>query len=218
MPAIIDVAADVGGYAGRLAAAGVQVVIRYYNHRSSAVLPTKCVTPGEVVSLHHAGLALAVVFQQRGGAGGAIEDFDAAGGALDGARALALARDIGQPEGSAIYFAVDWDFRREADLERITRYFAHVRETLGPAYAIGVYGSGTVGTLLTDRALVDHVWLAGNTAWSGTGAALAAGRWSLFQNDLHLTSGIGGFRYDGNAANPARAGFGEFRRVDRAAA
>ncbi len=208
MHAIIDVASDVGAVADRLAAAGVETVIRYYNHRNSTALPSKCLTRPERDALHRAGLAVAVVFQQRGGAGGAIEDFDAENGARDAARALALAEGLGQPHGSAIYFAVDWDFADDAALSRIGAHFDRIRTALDGRFAVGVYGSGLIGTRLLRDGLADHVWLAWDTTWSGTRAALADGSWSLFQSAPHLTSAIGGFGYDGNVANPAIPDFG----------
>lgn len=210
MHAIIDVSSNVAAHSGRLAAAGVKTVIRYYNHRNSTVLPSKCLTAEELAALLGAGLSVAVVFEQHGGADGAIEDFGPEAGDRDAARALELAADLGQPEGSAIYFAVDWDYSHDADLDRITSYFEHVRRALGDRYAPGVYGSGTVGDRLKAAALVEHVWLSGSLGWSGTRAALEAGRWSIFQKYLHITSEIGGFGCDGNVANPAHDNYGQF--------
>ena len=208
MHAIIDVASDVGPHASRLAAAGVATVIRYYNHRNSAALPSKCLAPGELAALADAGLAVAAVFQQRGGAGGAIEDFDAPSGTRDVARARATAAALGQPAGSGIYFAVDWDFHREADLARIARYFERVRDGLDGRFGAGVYGSGAVGAWLRGRCLVDHVWLAWNADWTGTRDALASGDWSLFQDAPGIGLGSDGPACDGNVANPAIVDFG----------
>lgn len=210
MHAIIDVPQNVAPYAARLAAAGVTTVIRYYNHANSSTFPTKCLTAAELNALHGAGLSVAVVFQQRGGAGGNIADLSAANGTRDGTRALTLATKIGQPKNSAIYFAVDWDYYRPDDLARIASYFENVRKALGSDYLVGVYGSGTVGRHLARAGLVEHVWLSGSLGWSGTRAALEAGDWSLFQKYMELRSEIGGFGYDGNVVNTTRPGFGQF--------
>jgi uncharacterized protein (TIGR02594 family) len=67
-----------------------------------------------------------------------------------------------------------------------------------------------VGKHLKSLGLVDHIWLAGATGWSGTNAALAEGSWSLFQKYLHKTSEIGGFGYDGNVVNPSLENYGQF--------
>jgi hypothetical protein len=210
MHAVIDVARDVSAFATRLAAAGVRTVIRYYNHRNSAALPSKCLTNAELDTLHDAGLAVAVIFQQRGGADGHIEDLDAANGDKDASRALELAAAMQQPAGSAIYFAVDWDYAGETELARLVRYFERAKAALGGRYRVGVFGSGMVGRHLKARGLVDLVWLASDLRWSGTRAALDEGDWSLFQSYPHEVSPIGGFGYDGNIVNPAVTDYGQF--------
>jgi Domain of unknown function (DUF1906) len=224
MEAIIDVAQDIGSYAEELAAAGVRTVIRYYNHRNTPANPQKCLSEREHWELSNAGLSVCVVFEQRGGAGdayhpkGFIEDFTAATGARDGARALALAAQLGQPKGSGIYFAVDWDFAQAGELAAIAAYFAAVRAALGGVYRCGVYGSGLVARTLLAKGLVDLVWLAGATGWSGTRDFHAQGGWHLFQQALQRKSAIGGFFYDGNVAHPAQADYGQFGGVAAAQA
>jgi uncharacterized protein (TIGR02594 family) len=210
MHEIIDVPQDVGPFAERLATAGVKTVIRYYNHRNGSGLPTKALTRRELDALHGAGLSVAVVFQQRGGSGGNIADLSAAAGARDAARALQMAGTMAQPAGSALYFAVDHDYFRTADLAQIEGYFRAVRTAVGSRFTIGVYGSGTVGRRLKAAGLVEHIWLTGASGWSGTQQALQDGIWALNQRYLELTSPIGAFAYDGNVANGAHAGFGQF--------
>lgn len=210
MHEIIDVPSNVADHAHRLAEAGVKTVIRYYNHANSVKLPTKCLSRGELEALFEAGLSVAVVFEQRGGADGNIGDLDAEAGARDARRALALADELGQPPGSAIYFAVDSDYFRRSELDRIAPYFEKANRALSENYRAGVYGSGTVGRHLKNLGLVEHVWLSGSLGWSGTRGALAAGDWTIFQQTLEKRSDIGGFLYDGNVVNPGRAGFGQF--------
>lgn len=213
MHAIIDVPQNVAPHAARLVAAGVKTVIRYYNNANSSTFPSKCLTAAELDTMHGAGLSVAVVFQQRGGANGNIADLSPANGTRDGKRALALATALGQPKKSAIYFAVDWDYYRPDDLSRIAGYFQNARTALGADYLVGVYGSGTVGHNLTQAGLVEHVWLSGSLGWSGTRRALEAGDWSLFQKYMELRSEIGGFGYDGNVVNTTRPSFGQFART-----
>ncbi|HYD98398.1 MAG TPA: TIGR02594 family protein [Alphaproteobacteria bacterium] len=210
MHAIIDVSSNVGPYAKQLADAGVRTVIRYYNHQNSSSLPSKCLTASELSELHGAGLTVAVVFQQRGGKDGSIEDLSEASGNRDAKRALDLADKLKQPSGSAIYFAVDWDYYRDGDLDQIASYFTAVKSQINSAYNIGVYGSGTVAQHLKKRGLVDHIWLAGAKGWSGTREALRQGAWTIFQKNIELKSEIGGFIYDGNVLNPAWTSFGQF--------
>ncbi|MDO5705431.1 MAG: DUF1906 domain-containing protein [Paracoccus sp. (in: a-proteobacteria)] len=104
---IIDVARNVEGFAPAIAARGITTVIRYYNHRNSSRLPDKALSRAELAALTGAGLSVAIVFQQNGGAGGQISDFHNGKGDRDARCALQLAEVLGQPAGSAIYFAVD---------------------------------------------------------------------------------------------------------------
>jgi uncharacterized protein (TIGR02594 family) len=215
MDAIIDVAEYVGNHAQQLAAAGVKTVIRYYNNTNTNNFPSKCLTAKERGELHAAGLSAAVVFEQRAGApvppgtGPHIEDLSGAKGARDAARALVLAAAVGQPKGSAIYFAVDHDFTAAGDLAQIQDYFTKVRAALKTDYQVGVYASGLIGKRLKAAGLVDHIWLAA-AGWTGTQDALRAGNWSLFQNRHEVHSPVGGFDCDTNLVNATGAGFGQF--------
>jgi uncharacterized protein (TIGR02594 family) len=215
MEAIIDVAEYIGNHAGSLAAAGVKTIIRYYNNKNTRNHPTKCITSAELGELYDAGLSVAIVFEQRGGSpvGDAdtshIEDFDPANAQRDAARALSLAASLGQPKGSAIYFAVDYDFTAKGDLDRIQAYFTTIRAALKTDYLVGAYASGLIGTRLKAAGLIDHIWIA-NKGFTGSQDALRAGNWSLFQDRHELKSPIGGFHYDANQVNAATAGFGQF--------
>jgi uncharacterized protein (TIGR02594 family) len=210
MEGIIDAPLDLTDYAVQLKAAGVSTAIRYYNNQNSTTFPSKCLTRAEFTALTAAGISLATVFQQRGGANGNLDDLSTANGRRDGQRALTLARGVRQPQQTAIYFAVDWDYFRQSELTQIASYFRAAKTALGGSYKLGVYGSGTVAAMLTAKGLIDYIWLAGATGWSGTRTELEAGRWHLFQKHLHKTSAIGGFGYDGNIVNPANGDFGQF--------
>lgn len=216
MHAVIDTAQNVSEHAAALAAAGVRTVIRYYNHSNSPRLPTKALTRREADALRDAGLSLAVVFQQRGGAGGEIGDFAAGKGTRDAARALQLAAAIGQPNGSGLYFAVDHDYYRPEHRAAIARYFTEVNASVAGAFRIGVYGSGGVGAGLRQAGLVELTWIAGASRWWGTPEALRRGDWSLYQAALERRSPIGGFIYDGNLVNAADPDFGQFGGPDTA--
>jgi uncharacterized protein (TIGR02594 family) len=209
---IIDTAWNVTPYLDTLVANGVETVIRYYNRRNSSSLPEKRLRPEEARAAQDAGLALAVVFQQHARR---LSDFSDAIGRDDAKRALDLTAETAQPAGSAIYFAVDTDFFRRAELDAVRAFFEGVRESFaaaagGTGFRIGVYGSGTVAEALRDKGLVDLVWLAGATGWSGTRGALALGYFDLFQDRLDVREA--GLSYDGNIAGPGVTDFGQFDR------
>lgn len=216
MHEIIDSPFALGEHAGRLSREGVRVVIRFYNNRNSSTFPSKCLTAAEYKLLTEAGLEVAVVFQQRGGAGGFLDDFAGGKGKRDAARALELARTIGQPEGSGIYFGVDHDFFRPTELAQLERYFREVKQELAARFRIGVYGSGAVCTRLKEAGLAELFWLPASMGWSGSRAFLASQQWTLFQKFQNLHSDFGGFGYDGNLFNPGFADFGQFGRGDEA--
>ncbi len=209
---VIDVANNIGEYAAHLAAAGVRTVLRYYNIANTAQLPSKCLSQEELQALFEAGLSVGVVFEQRGGAGGNIGDLDAENGLRDADRALELAKALGQPQNSAIYFAVDSDYNKQPQLDQIATYFDQVSRALSGQYLVGVYGSGAVGKYLKDRNLAQLTWLAGSRGWTGTQTALGSGDWTIFQQQLELRFEPGGFYYDANIINPAEASFGQFGR------
>ena len=210
MQQIIDVDSDVSDFASGLANLGVKTVIRYYNNNNTASHPSKCLTKPELKAWHDAGLSVAVVFEQRGGAAGDITELTKETGTRDAQRALDLATGLEQPERSAIYFAVDFDFIKSSDLQKITDYFREVRRVLANKYLVGVYGSGMVGQILKTASLVDHIWLSASRGFSGTEQALTEGNFTLFQRDFDKPSPIGGFKFDGNILNSSFESFGQF--------
>ena len=147
---------------------GREFVFRYYSETTTQ--PEKALTPGEAQVLGNAGVRLAAVYQDRARK---PEDFSRAAGFRDGQFAAQLAREVGQPPGTTIFFAVDYD-AGPADLTRINAYFRGTHEGLtaaaggGPSYLLGAYGSGLVCGRLRTNGLVTHTWLAAATGWRGS--------------------------------------------------
>lgn len=149
-----------------LLAAGKVFVIRYYSRTTSQ--PEKQLRPKEAAEMARAGLDIAVVYQDRARQ---TLDFSLQRGRLDAASAFAAAGQVGQPAGSAIYFAVDTDFSAAEIAQFVIPYFNGVREALAnasggtSAYRVGVYGSGLTCRRLREAALVELAWLAESTGW-----------------------------------------------------
>jgi hypothetical protein len=149
-----------------LAAAGRRFAIRY--HSRTTTQPQKRLHPAEAAQLARAGLVLATVYQDRARQ---VEDFGPDRGALDAQSALLYAGQVGQPAGSAVYFAVDWDFSA-AEIQRfVIPYFRSVdrvfREAGGGTrrLKVGIYGSGLACRLVGGLDFVDFRWLAEATGW-----------------------------------------------------
>lgn len=139
-----------------LKAAGYEFVGRY-------LVPTdkyrKALTRSEAQMLSAAGLKILSVYEttaSRAGEG-------ANAGAKDGKIAYELAKDIGMPQGSAIYFAVDFD-AREDDYGAVFAYLRAAKEQLNGEYRLGVYGGYFLCRDLMAVNLCDAYWQ--TYAWS----------------------------------------------------
>jgi hypothetical protein len=170
MPEGISTSRQCQSSATCLAASGKSFVFRYYSRTTRH--PQKRLSPREAAELARAGLDIAVVYQDNARL---PEDFGAARGRLDGASAQAAAAVIGQPAGSAIYFAVDEDFSSAQIQSFVLPYFRGVKEGMDSAaggssgYDIGIYGSGLACQLVRDSfALARYAWVAESTGWRGT--------------------------------------------------
>lgn len=121
---------------------------------------SKWLSPDEAKVISDAGLDILSVFETTAsrclsGAGG---------GRTDGAIAARCAKAVKQPEGSAIYFAVDFDVTQGVQYDKIAEYLKGCAETIGN-YAIGVYGEYSVIEEMFERGVVKHGWQ--TYAWSG---------------------------------------------------
>jgi hypothetical protein len=190
---------------------GVDTIIRYYCRRTSQ--SEKRLTPDEAAAIIRAGIKLAVVYQ---GAGNSAASFSQTNGTQDASHARDYAsHQIGQPRGSAIYFAVDYDATAGDVRSSIIPYFTAVRQAFAtasgePEYQIGVYGSGAVCQALLDARLVSLTWVSQSRGFRGTADFVASGRWNLKQG---RESNLCGMSIDSNEANPRLPQFGAFSEI-----
>jgi hypothetical protein len=198
MPAI-DASTNVTAYLPTLAAAGVKAVGRYYSISTSKVL-----TQLEAEAITNAGLSIFVVYED----GNDPAKFNADLGTSQAGRALACAKGVGQPQGSAIYFAVDFDCTVQQFQRQITPYFHAISAIFaaqGFPYKIGVYGSGLICQGLLAAGLCSYTWLTNSTGFQGYKQFYASKRWNLAQ---HLPKYYGKLQAD---PNEAAADFGAFK-------
>jgi hypothetical protein len=164
----IDMARDARDYSQELKGRRFDFVARYYRDPASR-WPTLTAAEARMVSA--AGMRLVAVWEWHSGR---PDYFSYASGYSDGMAAYRQAKGVGQPTGSAIYFAVDFNAQEPDIRSAIDPYFRGVRAGLQAAagqtqseYRVGVYGSGAVCGYLKRMRLADYAWLSNSTAWSG---------------------------------------------------
>lgn len=203
----LDTTVELTRHAAALKEQGYDFALRYYSHNAA-----KNLSLGEARALSQAGLRIGVVWETAGTRAGF---FTRAQGLADGAAAFQMARDvIGQPLGSAIYFAVDFD-PTQADLDgAISNYFTGVHAALfvaaegQPSYQVGVYGSGLCCATLIDSGQASLSWLSQSTGFAGSRQYAAQQRYDLIQLLPARIPGADGvvLDIDPDATHPERDG------------
>lgn len=164
-----------------LAQLGFTFVARYYRSHKSKL---NHLTRGEALSIAAAQLEIVTVFEY---AGTKATYFTAAQAAMDVKDALEQAAEVGQPLGSAIYFAVDYNATLGDIDGPVTEYFKVVSSALRPKYLPGVYGSGATCAALLAAGLADFAWLSQSVGFLGTPGFT---RWSIKQGLPHQFCGL----------------------------
>ncbi|MGN7470516.1 DUF1906 domain-containing protein [Brevibacillus sp. SAFN-007a] len=138
-----------------IAAAGYKFAVRYLVPER---LAWKRLTRAEAEVITAAGMRVVSVFETTANrpAGGAVAGLE------DGAEAYKEAQLIGQPIGSAIYFAVDFDATAK-DYPAIEAYL-RAAATKIPGYEMGVYAEYDVIEEMAKRGAAKHFWQ--TYAWS----------------------------------------------------
>jgi C1A family cysteine protease len=195
---VIDTNDNVTAHIAHLKARGVKAVGRYYS--SSA---WKRLTQSEARQVSAAGIKLFTVFENDGDP---VLSSDA--GISHGQIALQQAHQIGQPEGSAIYFALEHlpSGYRAVHVPGIKTYVSGLRVALQGKYKLGVYSDGVVCDALLAAGLCDYTWLSASSSFEGSKAFYQSGRWNLAQK-ASVDQNWDGLSVDLNEAKPT---FGEF--------
>lgn len=236
--AIIDTAWNTTAYLPALKASGVQVIGRYYARCEQVGLAEKRFAfTGEAGAILAHDMGILSIYQyrssskhkfdgQRKGQGETLINLPdascnpaktgrsaAAEARLDVTAAIAQARHVKQPRGTAIYFAVDFNFERRDTVTKakVLTYFKTVQVALTKAgYKLGAYGNGDALRLLKAAGLVEYTWIAASAGFEGSSAFHRTAKWNLFQAqvDSHwFAGGAGecgrhGLPLDVNVQNP----------------
>jgi hypothetical protein len=163
----IDLPTDARDVSQELKGSRLDFVARYYRDPASR-WPTLSAAEARTVSA--AGMRLVAVWEWHSHR---PDYFTQASGYADAIAAHRQAKGIGQPPGSAIYFAVDFNAQQPDIRGPVDQYFRGVAAGLrataqgAPEYRVGVYGSGAVCDYLKRSRLAEYAWLSNATAWSG---------------------------------------------------
>lgn len=204
----IDMATDAGQVLNGLQNSGLDFIARYYREPQSR---WPALSAGEAALLSSLGLKVVAVWESHSRT---PAHFSYASGYGDATMASDEARAVGQPAGSAIYFAVDFNARNRS-LDLVGEYFRGVAAGLAAAdgatagYAVGVYGSGAVCDELRAAGLAQYCWLSNSIAWEGS---IGYEGWDIRQGGR--VPGLG-FSHD---ADEARGDYGAFALAGYAAA
>jgi len=198
----IDLPIDARDVSNELKESRLDFVARYYRDPASR-WPT--LSAEEARMLSSAGMSLVAVWESHSHK---RDYFSYASGYSDALSAHRQAKAIGQPGGSAIYFAVDFNAQEPDVRGPVDQYFRGVHAGLAAAagqaraYRVGVYGSGAVCDYLKRARLAEYAWLSNSTAWSGYDSFTD---WNIKQSGR---SPLLSFDQD---SNEARGEFGSFR-------
>src|SRR5579875_1450732 len=136
--------------------AGVTHVGRYLGSTAS----WKSICKAEADLLKASGLQIFSILEKNPIS---VDYFTATQGKKDAVDAYNFAKAIGQPEGTAIYFTVDYD-AQPSDFSVILTYFQSVKANLN-GYVVGVYGSYSVLNFLRPKNVASYYMQ--TVAWSG---------------------------------------------------
>lgn len=215
MTQVIDTNHDVTRHLDAIKAAGVRTIIRYDNRLNPG--GEKQIKLAEARAIAAAGMRLGIVYE---GAGDQSGQFSDGIGHLDATYARDQAAKRGQPDGSAEFFAVDFDANGLQIRLNVIPYFQGVRRAFAedsgkPKLRVGVYGSGLVCRSVAESGLAELTWLSESTGWTESHVYLASGKWNLRQ---HHPQTIAGLDTDPNDINPDRPDIGDFVPFGGAAA
>ena len=151
--------------------AGYTFIMHYYGGSEG-----KDLTRASAIATSALGMWCGAVFEEGGA------NFSGDQGVSDAQRALEFAAQVGQPKGSAIYFAVDTGIGAGP---AVLAYFAAVASIVRPAgYRVGAYGPGAVLAATLAAGTVDYDWLGGAMGWPGSREYIGAAMEQRLPHDV----------------------------------
>lgn len=222
--AIIDVAFDTRDHLQKLKRRGVKVIGRYYSRCAQPELglnTKRLIDQGrrgdrksEVAQILRRGFAILSIYQYYNNSAQKFDGRTKKGrilrdancewtetprtvedeARLDAAAAVKQAKAIRQPQGTAIYFGVDFNFSIKDDdvKDKMVRYFRVIKDIVTTGgYQVGAYGSGLAHQILRSAkdsqgevGLIQFSWISASRAFANTSAFHRSKSWHLFQNQV----------------------------------
>ncbi|QTN01134.1 DUF1906 domain-containing protein [Sediminibacillus dalangtanensis] len=169
--------------------AGYDIVGRYLTNAHIPDPLNKKIQPGELDQIFGAGLSVFPIFQTYGGD---ASYFGKNQGRADAIEAFNAAKEYGFPEGTTIYFAVDFDAMNYQITDNVLPYFKAVSErltNLGGFYNVGVYGPRNVCIRVSQKGYATKSFVSGmSTGFSGNLGFPLPQNWAF---DQISTIGVG---------------------------
>lgn len=134
-------------------------------------------------------------------------------GQLDAKDAIFAARRLRIPNGTIVYFAVDYDFTKKQVLERVVPHFEGIKTVFDASkskYRIGIYGSrNTCSIICEDNLAVSSFVSDMSTGYSGNMGFPLPSNWAFDQIYEYITTASDGtkFAVDKNVASGKDQGF-----------
>jgi hypothetical protein len=195
---VVDTDSNTADHIPFLRSKGVTAVGRYYSRKA-----WKRLTRPEAQALSEAGIEIFTVFEDSGN-----PELSAESGIHDAQIALQQATGVGQPQGSAVYFAMEHlpHGYNASHLPGIRNYYHGLKEVLDGKYSLGVYSDGVVCDALLSDGLCEYAWLSASTSFPGSRDFDRSGRWALAQRRVDLK-----WSHLSIDTNDAKDDFGAFR-------
>lgn len=181
---------------------GYEYIGRYLTGTYSGGI-NKALSREEAEIILEAGLKFFPIYQDGGTA---VEEFTAENGQLDGKAAVNAAKALGLPDGTIIYFAVDFDTFDYQITSNILPYFKEVYDEVSSssAYKVGIYGTRNVCSRVSDKGYACSSFVGNmSTGFSGNLGFKMPSNWAFDQFSdkdkngfLKISSSDGDFAID----------------------
>jgi Domain of unknown function (DUF1906) len=207
--------ARIASGAADLEESGVSFVAQYIGTDPATEDGGGAITTAQVQAVLGAGLQIVSIFETNGMSSTVFKTgaktfgwetyLTTAQGKADATAAAEAAQALGQPPGTAIYFAMDFDpaatdgtIDTATALSRVNSYFRGINDHLASlpsdaTYTVGVYGAGATLRSVFEAGLAQYTWLGRSTAWDGYSIGETDGPtrgWSMIQSPRSPFEGI----------------------------